>query len=119
MNWYKVSIQLCCIFTNFSPTGIFSPSHFYSMSRRSPRKKAITPEFVATSDDEDFVAIASDHPYVASYFVLCPLLTFIYLSPTASMGRILMTFNSPMTTPAILSKTATMAKRTPNLLALL
>ena len=38
------------------------------MSRRSPRKKAITPEVVITSDEEDFVAVASDHTYVASYF---------------------------------------------------
>ncbi len=38
------------------------------MSRRSPRKKVITPEIIISSDDEDFVAVASDHQYVASYF---------------------------------------------------
>jgi hypothetical protein len=41
------------------------------MSRRSPRKKAITPVTVVDSDDE-FMAVASDDLYVTScfYFVV-------------------------------------------------
>lgn len=41
------------------------------MSRRSPRKKAITPVTIIDSDD-DFMAVASDDPYVTScfYFVV-------------------------------------------------
>jgi hypothetical protein len=33
------------------------------MSRRSPRKKAISPVTVLDSEDEDFMAVASDDPY--------------------------------------------------------
>jgi hypothetical protein len=36
------------------------------MARRSPRKKAISPVTIMESDDEDFVAVASDDLYVAS-----------------------------------------------------
>lgn len=41
--------------------------HSLLMSRRSPRKKAISPEIILDSDDEDFAAVASDDPYVASF----------------------------------------------------
>ena len=42
------------------------------MPRRSPRKKSISPEAIVhlSSDDEDFVAVASDNPYVVSFFLL-------------------------------------------------
>ena len=70
-------MHLRCILTKFSPAAISSLSQFHSMSRRSPCKKVITPEVITTSDNEDFVAVASDHSYVAScFFILCPLLTF-------------------------------------------
>ena len=54
------------------------------MARRSPRKKAISSETVveSQSDDEDFLAVASNDQYAAS----CPLFVitfsyFIFCSP--------------------------------------
>lgn len=38
------------------------------MSRRSQRRKAISPEPIIISDEDDFVAVASDDKYVASHF---------------------------------------------------
>ena len=49
------------------PKLIFSPLqlNFLSMSpRRSPRKKATSPESVVDSDNEDFEDVASDISYV-------------------------------------------------------
>jgi len=40
------------------------------MSRRSPRKKAISPEIVVNSDDEELMAVASDDQYVAFFLSL-------------------------------------------------
>lgn len=37
------------------------------MSRRSPRKKAISPEIVISSDDEELMAVASEDQYVAFF----------------------------------------------------
>ena len=33
---------------------------FSSMARRSPRKKTITPETIVDSEEEEFIAVASD-----------------------------------------------------------
>jgi len=43
------------------------------MTRRSPRKKPISPKAVVESDDEDLVAVASDasDQYVALLFFVC------------------------------------------------
>jgi hypothetical protein len=40
------------------------------MPRRSQRKKAVSPETIvdSSSENEDFVAVASDDPYVDSCF---------------------------------------------------
>ena len=35
------------------------------MARRSPRKKAVSPEAVADSSDENFIAVASDDQYAS------------------------------------------------------
>jgi hypothetical protein len=68
----------------YIPPTFFSPTHFLSMTRRSPRKKAISPETIAISDDEQqFMAIASDDQYV--------LLHSIELTRTS-----LMNINMPM-----------------------
>ena len=41
------------------------------MARRSPRKKTLSPDTVpeTVSDDDNFVAVASDDPYVFFYFI--------------------------------------------------
>jgi hypothetical protein len=60
---YKVGVHLLYI-----PPTVFSPAHFFSMARRSQRKKAISPETIAISDnDHEFMAVASNDQYVALY----------------------------------------------------
>ena len=53
------------------------------MTRRSPRKKAISPETIAISDDEQqFMAIASDDQYVDLWLLFVALSTiFFYYIP--------------------------------------
>lgn len=48
------------------------------MSRRSPRKKAISPVTVIESEDEEFVGVASDDQYVALNFsfVICKFIFY-------------------------------------------
>jgi hypothetical protein len=69
------------VFTNwFSPP----PLLLFSMARRSPRKKAISPETIvqSQSDDEDFLAVASDDQYAAScplFVITCKIFSFYFL----------------------------------------
>jgi hypothetical protein len=76
------------------------------MARRSTRKKAISPETILESDEEGFVAVASDDQYVVSRnFLIFLILSFIEL-----------TIFNILTKKASPTKTAAMAKRTPSLL---
>ena len=52
------------------------------MTRRSPRKKAISPEAVVDSGDENFIAVASDDPYALQLVCsnLQSFLIFIFYS---------------------------------------
>ena len=49
------------------------------MSRRSPRKKAISPVAIVTSDDEDFMAVATEDPYVALRIFLGVIFLFFFI----------------------------------------
>jgi hypothetical protein len=51
--------------------------------RRSPRKKAISPEFIVDSDNEEFVGLVSDDQYVVSYDLLSR-----FLDLSSSMYRL-------------------------------
>ena len=71
------------------------------MTRHSPHKKAISPEAVVDSDDENFNAVASDDQYALHFIVCCILQSFLILPSIALMRK--------KTNP---SKMATMGKRT-------
>jgi hypothetical protein len=88
------------------------------MARRSPRKKAISPETVAISDDEQqFMAVASDDQYVALWFLFVVLSKAFLLLLSIELTRMWMNFNTPMRTRGNPSLIAAMEKRTPSPLA--
>jgi hypothetical protein len=84
------------------------------MARRSPRKKNISSKTIVDSDDEDFVAVASDDTYASLHFSF--VLTHKVFSSIAVMKRILRIFHIlTMMMTANLTKTATVTARIPSL----
>jgi hypothetical protein len=87
------------------------------MSRRSPRKKAISPVAIVTSDDEDFVAVASDDPYVALRIFLGVI--FLFFFSIVLMGTKLTSFSIVMPMTKANPPKSTLSEKTPSLLPML
>ena len=87
------------------------------MAQCSQCKRAVSPETVVVSDDEGFVAVASDNQYVTSYFLFVGNLErFIVLSLELMKRRMLMILSILTREKQNLARTGSAAKSIPGLL---